>query len=349
MIRLLTIAFCLLALPAHALEVTYAAGTFTPNQTVFTASDQPVTIRCAGPQQTILIVPSGFSITYDSEFKAPTIDGCTIATDQADGGTALTITGPVLATSTQQGPHLSRLSIRGDNVQTHYWSRGVRLVNVWNPVLRDINGKGLDQATPNFLMLTCVEFEASQVVDIEKLDCYHVQTAVKQIGAVFGEGFSLRDFNFVGVNEGVLLLGGAGYIIADGHMNAADRCVELQGKSQLVIVGLLCYKTHTSTKDFVGILAVNASLLKILYSNFEGSLVASESGLTAGIVFINVFNSTVIGNSCENFKKTSSCIVIGSKSRDNQLLGNQSRTGAGLVLKLNPDAGPTNYRADNKP
>lgn len=346
--RCLAIILCLLSYPASALELIFPAGTFTPAQTTFTAADQPVTIRCAGADQTTLILPDGLDITYDIEFAAPIIEGCSLVT-QGQGGTALTITGPVLPTSTQHGPRLRDLSIRGEDVSINYWAKGVRLVDVWNPILRDINVKGLDQVQPPFTMTACMEFERSQVVSVEKFDCYHAEVGVKQLGGTYGEGFSLRDFNLVGVMRGVQLLGAAGYTISDGHINAYERCIDLQGKLQLNVDGLLCYKTHLSQLDFTGIQAIGSSLLKIVNTTIEGSTAVTEGGHTAGMVLIGVFHSQVIGNTCENFKLTYGCIIVGTGSHDNQLVNNQSRTGAGLVVKVNPDAGANNYVFGNKP
>jgi hypothetical protein len=350
MIRALAIALCLLASPASALELVYDVGTFTPAQTTFTAADQPVTIRCAGPTQTTLLLPAGgFEFTYDSEFAAPSVDGCTLATDQAGGGTAITVTGPVLPTASQHGPKLRNLVIRGENVQQDYWNKGIRFIDVWNPILRDIIVKGKDQPVPNFLMLTCVEFERSQVVDIEKLDCYHVQTAVKQLGGTFGEGFSLRDFNLVGVNRGIELLQGSGYVIGDGHMNAAERCIYAEGKTQLSVTNIICYKTHLSTRDFVGFEFYNSQQLHVANNFIQGSVAPTESGRTSGMVLRHTFNSQFIGNTCDLFKLTYGCIIVGTNTRENQFVANQSRNGAGTVVVINPGSGVNNLLSLNAP
>jgi hypothetical protein len=347
-LALLSAAF-LLAAPSTGTHLVFGPGVHTPAQTVFTAADGPVTIQCAGPTQTVLMVPTGFDITYDSEFTAPTIEGCTLATD-GQGGTALTITGPLLPSSTQHGPRIRDVSIRGELVQSKYFAKGIRLVDVWNPILRDINVKGKDQPVPDFLMLTCVEFERSQVVDIEKLDCYHVQTAVKQLGATYGEGFSLRDFNFVGVKRGIELTFGAGYVIADGHINAFLGCAKLAGKPQIVIDGVLCYKTHTSTSDFVGFHIVGAQQVVITNTRVEGSSAATESGYTTGFVLSNVWLSQLTGNSCTNMKTHyGACIVVGSLSHDNILIGNFSLMSGMVAVRVNPDAGVNNYVSGNVP
>src|SRR5688572_26061410 len=107
-----------IAAPSTGTYLYYGPGSHTPAQTTFTAADQPVTILCAGPAQTTLMLPAGgLEFTYDSEFAAPSVNGCTLATDAAGGGTAITVTGPVLPSATQHGPKLRNLSIRGDNVQ----------------------------------------------------------------------------------------------------------------------------------------------------------------------------------------------------------------------------------------
>lgn len=348
MIKRLALLALLIPAPASALEITYAAGAFTSTQTTFTPADQPVTIRCAGSNQTTLLLPQGIDITYDSEFAAPTIEGCTLVTE-GQGGTALTITGPVIPTASQHGPRLRDVAIRGENVQTDYWQRGIRLVDVWNPILRDIDVKGKDQPIPDFLMLTCVEFERSQVVDIEKLDCYHAQTAVKQLGSTYGEGFSLRDFNLVGVNRGIELLQGGGYVIADGHINAAERCIYAQGKTQLSVTNNLCYKTHTSTRYFVGFEFYLAQQLHVANNFIQGSIAETEGNYTAGIVLRHTFNSQFIGNTCDLFKLTYGCIIVGTNTRDNQFVANQSRNGAGTVVQINPGSGSNNLLSLNAP
>lgn len=353
MIRIVALLAAALALAAPGLPCTYlefGPGVHVPTQTTFTAADGPVTIRCpAGPAQTTLLLPAGLDITYDSQYTAPVIDGCTLATE-GQGGTALTITGPVLPSATQQGPRITNVSIRGDNVQAKYWTRGIRLVDVWNPVLRDINVKGKDQALPDFLMLTCVEFERSQVVDIEKLDCYHVQTAVKQLGTTYGEGFSLRDFNLVGVKRGIEITYGAGYVIGAGHINAFLGCVKLAGKPQIVIDGVLCYKTHLSTLDFIGFQIVNAQQVVITNTRVEGSSEPTEAGYTTGFVLSNVWSSQFIGNACTNMKTHyGACIVVGSLSHDNLLLGNLSLVLGMVAVRVNPDAGTGNVLNVNVP
>lgn len=329
--------------------LTFAAGTFLLAQTVFTAADQPVTIQCAGPDQTVLIAPGGLSITYDSEFAAPTLDGCTIATDQAAGGTALTITGPLLATSTQQGPSLTRLSIRGDNVQTHYWTQSIKLVRTWNAIVRDVNVKGLDQPIPPFLMMSCLEMDTSQVVSVERFDCYHAQDGIRQTGATYGEGFSLRMFNLVGVDRGLDLHAGSGYIVGPGHINAARRCADIN-KTQIKFDGVLCYKTHTSTADFVGFYPSVASQVLFVDSIVDGGWGTAHlnSGATYGWVLGVTDKSLISGSLCTNFKTPSACIVVGSGSHDNTIVNNRS-DGAGPVVQINGDAGTGNYSYGNRP
>lgn len=352
MTRLLALLAALaLAAPAQALELVYGPGTHVLTQTVFTPADQPVTIRCpAGPQQTQLVMNAGgLDITYDQQLAAPRIEGCSLVTYQIGGGTALTITGPVLPTGVQHGPVIKDIAIRGGEPAVQWWNKGIRLVDVWNPILRDINVNGLYEAGPNFSQATCLEFERSQVVDVEKLDCYHVQKAVKQIGGTFGEGFSLRDFNLVGVNTGVSLKQGAGYVVADGHMNAAFRCLTANGKTELSITDVLCLKTNTSTLDFVGFYLTNGQHLHLDHNTIEGTLDPVSAGRDAGMVLGNIFYSQITNNACRWFMATYGCIIVGTMSHDNQFIGNQSRTGAGAVVQINGDAGINNEVLGNEP
>lgn len=349
MTRFLVALLCLLSWPAAALELTYGAGTFTPSQTTFTAADQPVTIRCAGSNQTILTLPAGLSITYSDQRYPPAVIGCTLATEAAGGGTALTITGPTLPTATLQGPRVYDVSIRGLVLTEDYWTRGLRFVDVWNPVVRDVNVKGLDQASPPFSMQTAIEFERTQVMDVEKFDAYHVQDAVRQIGTTYGEGLSIRDFNLVGVNRGMDLKQGSGYVVADGHVNSFCRGIDVS-KTQIEFRNLLLYKTHYSTCDYVGIYPNVAQQLKIVNTIIDGGWQTAQqnSGATYGIVMSVTTKSFLSGNLCTNFRVTSACIVVGYQSANNTIIGNRS-DGAGTVVQVNGDAGTGNYVTDNKP
>lgn len=339
------------ALPAHALEVTFGAGTFTVTTTTYALGAQPLTIRGSGSAQTTLVLPAGFDITYTDLCHAPVVQGVTLVTQNANAGTALKIAGPGALTSTCQGPRISDVYVRGEDLTLDHWNRGIHLVDVWNPILRDVNIKGLDQPQPPFVMTTGIEYERTQVFDAEKLDVYHAQDAVKQSGVTYGEGASIRDFNLVGVNRGFLMLQGAGYTISDGHINAFQTGIELQGKSQLVIDGVLIYKTHYSSAAFVGILMVSTPQIKIVNSTIDGGWETAHdnSGTTYGIVMSVVSNSHVSGNHCTNFRVPSACIVVGFQSNNNVLTDNLAGAGVGSVVQLNPDRGPNNWTNFNKP
>lgn len=329
-------------------QLVFGPGTHVLAQTAFTPAEQPVSIIGAGKSQTTLIAPAGLAIAFDNLDEAPELRGFTLATQQANAGTAIAITGPVAPTSVAQGPRLADLEIIGDDESQHYWTRGIRLVDVWNPTLRDINVKGKNEQAPPFSMLAGIEFERTQVFDAENIDVYHAQDGILQLGATYGEGVSIRNFNLVGVNRGIDLKQGSGYVIGDGHINAFHRGITIS-KTQITLENLLIYKTHYSTADFVGIYPSTAAQLNIVNVTVDGGWQTAQqnSGATYGFVLGNTHHSRISGCHFSNFRVPSVGIVVGSLSSRNIIADNTADLTAGPVVVVNPDAGPNNKLANN--
>lgn len=327
--------------------------TFPEGTTVYagptTLAGDGMTISGEGSHRSRIILPAGFDITYSDLKAPPRVEGVTLINANT-GGTALKITGPVAATSTKQGPLLGDVHVEGDDYTADYWAKGIHLVDVWNPILRGINVKGKDQAQPPFLMATGIEYERTQVFDAEKIDIYHAQDAIKQSGATYGEGASIRDFNLIGVNRGIVMLQGGGYVIGDGHINSYQTGIDLSGKAQLCIDKVLFYKTHLSLANYIGLNINIAQQLKVTNCTVDGGWETAHlcAGTTYGMVLSVVFKSLFGGNLFTNFKTPSAGIVVGYQSRDNTFLANRS-DGAGTVVQVNPDAGPNNFQSANKP
>lgn len=320
-----------------------------PGDNYWTAStvliENGLVIEGPGANACTLIVPSGLDITYTLQQGAPTLKGFTIV-KEGQGGTAIKITGnlsPVF-----QGPKLYDISIVGNNAASDYWDTGIHFVDVWNPILRDVNIKGKNQISPPFSMNVGVKFERTQVLSIDKLDVYHVQTAILQIGSTYGEGFSLCNFNFVGVNIGISILQGGGYVIKNGHINSFLYGILCTGKVQLIIDSVNMYKTHYSTSNYIGLWFTNCYDMKVTNCIVDGGWAAAylNSGTTYGFVLGLVTHSYFSGNTFSNFRVPSVGIVVGSMSNYNIITDNRS-IASGTAVVVNPDAGPNNKLSNN--
>jgi hypothetical protein len=330
-------------------ELTFPEGTTVYSGLTALVGDG-LTIRGEGSHRTTVILPAGFDITFSNAKTPPRIEGVTLLTQGAGCGTALKITGPVLASSVTRGLAIEDVTISGENWSDDWWTNGIHFVDCWYPTVSAVCIRGRNQTQPPFAMATGIKFERTQTLEVEDLQIFWAQDGIAQVGSTFGEGLGLSNFEIVGVNRGVVLLRGGGNVIADGHINAYQTGIQLDGKTQISIHDNLIYKTHLSTANFVGINAAVGQQINVSNNIIDGGWQPAQqcSGSTYGMVLAIVSKGHFSGNLFTNFKTASAGIVVGFLSQNNTFVANHSDN-AGTVVQVNPDAGPDNYLLGNRP
>jgi hypothetical protein len=112
---------------AAGVPVYFPAGTYLLSSKITVSSAQKLMMLGAARDLTILKwnnATPGLDITYTAEGKAPEIFGFNFLTNQAAGsavGTAIKISGPVLASSTNKGPAMRDFRLQGANTATDCW------------------------------------------------------------------------------------------------------------------------------------------------------------------------------------------------------------------------------------
>lgn len=220
-----------------------------------------------GPANTQLIWTSGaatrgLSVTYSDTIRTPRIESIGLITEALASGTALIITGPDSISEIQIGPKVSDVRIQGGNMASHCWGTGIEFITCWYPSIDYVNINGRNEYGPTFSATAGIKLTSCQVCYFERFNIFHVTTAIlEQVSGVntHGEGFTFINFEIVGVGTGIKLAADAtapGTNIGPGHINAFNRCIDLDKQFQTTIHDLLLYKTDDLTgtpQDFIAI------------------------------------------------------------------------------------------------
>lgn len=340
MIRaVLTIAFLFLASAAHAapVDIVYGPGTFIISSPITYSSNDQFSLRCAGRDRTTLIwtgTGTMIDVTYTEMSKPPRIEGCTILTRGYATDTAISLNGPTTGGTAFDLPHLTDLTIRGENPLTQVWQRAIKLNNVWHPIVSSVFITGLGNSavwgTPPYPLLSCLEFSRTQVLDLTDFHCFYAQDGVLQTDAELGEGQIIHHFDLVGVNRGIVLRSMGGTAISDGHIQCWELCIDLDGKLQISIHDNLILRWPVSTAAvWTAIRVLNGQSVTIRGNGIYGN--PGATGQNNGVYFVSVTDSNVIGNIFGWFNAVGAKypIILGTASTRNIVAENQAMNNCG--------------------
>lgn len=334
---------------------TYGPGTHIIAAPLVYSGPDKFVLQGAGSEQTTLVwtgTGTMIDVTYTEMSAPPTITGCQIVTRGYATDTAIKITGPNTGGIGFDSPLLEDLDIYGENPLTQCWLKGIKLKDVWYPLIKSIWITGLGSpavlGSPPFPMVSAIEFERTQVLNLEDFHCFYVQDAVLQLDTELGEGQLIQNCEIVGVNRGVVLRSMGGTAIRNGHINAWSKCIDLDGKLQIAIHDMLLYKWFQSNLSWTAIYALNAVALQIHHNTICGNPGATNGNI--GIFCVGVDDSQITNNimGYYNANAANYGIVIGSACDRNMVSNNQIMPGCGACVTF-PGGVGTNWNLNNKP
>jgi hypothetical protein len=329
-------------------------GTCSLNAQIAKSFTAEVTIEGEGSEASALSwtnASGGFSLTYDTQTHAPIVRGVSLLTTQAGGGTALLITGPVLATAYSLGAYVDDVTIRGSAPATQYWTDGLHFVDCWNPVVENLTVKGKDESAKPTAMLSAIKYTRTQFPNIRSLIIQHVVDGLLQVGTTFGEGLNLSDFEMVGVDTGCNLTSWTSGSVAiagisNGHINAFSKGLNLKNIVQGSYEGLTLYKVTGSAENFTGVNMVNCHDSKVDVGVF-GVGTGLTSGGMAGISLTGTEHSKISAR-FDWWEGAGFGVVLGTDAGNNlidDVVAGDQGSAINCVL-FNSDAGANNTVAN---
>lgn len=333
----------------------YGPGTHTVSAPIAYSGPDKFVLEGAGSEQTTLVwtgTGTMIDVTYTEMSAPPTITGCQIVTRGNAVDTAIKITGPNTSGISFDSPLLEDLDIYGENPLTQCWLKGIKLKDVWYPLIKSIWITGLGSpavmGSPPFPMLSAIEFERTQVLNLEDFHCFYVQDGVLQLDAELGEGQLIQNCEIVGVNRGIVLRSMGGTAIRDGHINAWSKCIDLDGKLQISIHDMLLYKWFQSSLSWTGVYALNSASLRIHDNGIYGN--PSATGANCGVFCVGVTDSKISDNEFGwyNTNAANYGIVVGSACNRVGVESNQIMPNCGPCITF-PGGVGTNWSVNNKP
>jgi len=257
-----------------------------------------------GPSNTRLVWNTGaggLSITYSDTIRPPFVSDLSLITGTSGSGTALTITGPDVASAIQYGPIVQRVQIQGGDLPSDCWDTGIDFVKCWYAKIEDVNINGLNEYGPTFVSSVGIKLTSCQVCYFNNFNIFHVDNAILEVagtGIDHGEGFTFCNFEIVGVGTGISLTAeqtAPGTNIGPGHINAFNYGIKLANQFQTSVHNMLIYKTDDLTgtpQSFVGIELYDCRSNKVHDNLIHGFKAADLVGisLTGGVSALTDFN-----------------------------------------------------------
>ncbi|MCK1533156.1 MULTISPECIES: hypothetical protein [unclassified Bradyrhizobium] len=197
----------------------------------------------------------GFDLTYSDFTSAPVFKCMSLFTIQEGGGTALKITAPNNPSVQHKGVLLEDVVCIGLDFTTHYWTKGIHLVNCWYPEVVRPAIKGKNSVITG-AMTHCIHMEDCQAPHVRDVVLYHANIGIQATGSIHGEGVNISGGEVVGVYTGIDWSPTnfkPGISIHDMHINAAALCIKMTQGGQFSLHDLLLYKTDVNETDWVGI------------------------------------------------------------------------------------------------
>lgn len=213
--------------------------------------------------------------TADAKKSVTTIRDLSIVADGAGCGTALEVKNLKGGNLHRRNLYVSRVDIRGSDIETDYFLQGIIATGVWHPTFKDVNvggpfGPNVDKIGsspyPNSFLDSAVRYKMTIGIDVT--DSYHPEfdncyvwsaaTGISSVNLVDNpgrEGFRIRNTNIVNVRTAIHY-GRAGreptFWLHNCHINVRDVGVDIDGCSFIKIDGLVSFNedandTWTST------------------------------------------------------------------------------------------------------
>jgi len=288
----------------------------------------------------------GFAITMANNYDTITIDGLSLRTEFAGGGTALAVTYPVSASSIFVGARLSNIEMRGSDNTTDYWTTGLRLLNGWNAQCSGLHIQGADTVPRGMVKAISM----TNCYDVVINACYGTRGEYGiWIGDGADEGFNISQCVFIDFDTGIYFNSfeaQAGTAIRDNHMNTETYGINFQAKQQCVISGNLIYKITGSTASYVGISTKFGNDCRITDNYIRNT---GLTGGEVGILLDDTDNCIVSNNHFVEFNSGSVGVQVGALSGGNLITNNLTYTPGTAVVNFGAGSLKTNYATDNFP
>ena len=288
----------------------------------------------------------GIDVTMANNYDSLMVDGLSLRTEQAGGGTALKVTYPVSASSIFVGPRFSNVEIRGNDNTVDYWTTGFRLVNGWNAQVTGFHIQGANN-TPRGMTKA---ISMTDCYDVIVNNCYGVRGEYGiWISDGADEGMNISQCVFIDFHTGIYFnsfQAQAGTAISDNHMNTEAYGINFQAKQQAIISGNLIYKITGSTSSYVGIAMKFGNDCRIMNNYIR------NTGLTGGeigILLDDTDNCIVMGNEFTEFNSGSVGVQVGALSGGNLISNNMTYTPGTAVVNFGLGSLKTNYAFNNFP
>jgi hypothetical protein len=329
--------------------VFFPVGTYKLTAQVTIAKSTAFAIYGEGIGNSILSwtnATGGFAITMANNFDCVTIDGLSLRTEYAGGGTALNVTYPVSASSIFVSARLSNIEMRGSDNTTDYWTTGLRLFNGWNAQCSGLHIQGANIVPRGMLKAISM----TNCYDVVINACYGTRGEYGiWISDGADEGLNVNECVFIDFDTGIYFNSfeaQAGTAIVNNHMNTETFGINFQAKQQCVISGNLIYKVTGSTASYVGIAMKFGNDCRITNNYIR------NTGLTGGeigILLDDTSNCIVMGNEFTEFNPGSVGVQVGALSGGNLISNNLTYTAGTSVVNFNVGSLKTNIPFNNFP
>lgn len=298
----------------------------------------------------------GIDITFTTIILPPSVTGMTLETQAVATGTALKITGPVVASSTHSGPFVKNIGIKADNEATSQsWDIGMHFVSCWYMDVSSFSIDGHDDdALPPFAQTAGVKIETSNVGRFYNFDIFHVENAILGAGTTKGEGMSFSEFELVGVTNGIVMgsttLNAPGTNIGPGHINSYETGINLTKHDQTSIHDILLFKTSATDSTWIGINLVDCDSMHVHDNEMHGS--TTTTGSTTGIIINGdgSDNSVIHDNRFQGFSgATKVGVLLTNGAGINHIHDNNSDANTTNTVLIDASATKDNILRDNFP
>lgn len=301
----------------------------------------------------------GLDITYTDTLFPPEVKDMSLYTEAVGVGTALKITGPEAASVTQLGPIVEALQVQGSQPVSHAWDIGIHFFTCWYIKGTSLTLKGLGENGSNYTMTAGIKLSSCQVCYLSDFIVIHADYGILEAasgGPTHGEGFSIHDFEMVGVGVGIDLQADAnapGVNIGPGHINSHFYGIAAANQFQTSIHNVLIYKVSVGgPTDWIGIQLSNCQHNQIHDNIIHGWDYAINS--TVGIILTGTTNcdyNQIHNNTFLNFfGATKIGVLLGTGAGNNVINSNVCTDGTVLeIVRVNNDAEKNNYFFRNLP
>lgn len=274
------------------------AGTFLLNAQLLcnmTAVNTGVAIVGAGKTVSKLVwsvqpVDGALKVTQNADSQFVKISDLSVLTSIAGVGTGISVqnTLTIAGTSSVQ-PHCDIVDVyfaanTEANLGVHYWLDGIRLTDVWNSNLININSIG-DPCTSSGVSLSNSTIEIlgeSNTCTIINPILYHGSYGIIVGGTA--EGTSIISPNIVGANIGINSTPAAPQpllTIIGGHIEAFTTGIYLGNRTDSCVTGMLIYKQSGSIANFIGLYEITGTQWNRIVGNKIAG--AGAGGTSTGI------------------------------------------------------------------